>query len=111
MANVPYLWVVKVGITGSPALRLIQVNETNKGWDFYIFRIRIPFAWQVEQWVHEVMSWAKVSGFEGSGRTERFWFIAIFPTLFGAFLVVSVQWAIRILIVLALCWAAKNCNL
>jgi len=87
------------------------VNETNKGFDFYIFKIRIPFAWQVEQWVHEVMSWARVSGFEGSGKTERFWFIAIFPTVFGATLVVCVQWALRIFIVLALLWAAKNCTL
>jgi hypothetical protein len=111
MANIPYVWTVKVGITGSPALRLEQVNETNKGFDFYIFKIRIPFAWQVEQWVHEKMSWARVYGFEGSGRTERFWFIAIFPTLFGAFFVIAVEWGTYIFITIALLWAAKHCTL
>ena len=111
MGNLPYIWTVKVGITGSPALRLEQVNETNKGFDFYIFKIRIPFAWQVEQWVHEKMSWARVYGFEGSGRTERFWFIAIFPTLFGAFFVIAVEWGTYIFITIALLWAAKNCTL
>jgi hypothetical protein len=53
--------------------------------------MRIPFAWQLEQFVHERMKWCRVDGFEGTGRTERFWFLALFPTIAGAYLIAIIE--------------------
>jgi len=38
--------------------------------------VKIPFAWQLEQALHDWLSWLSVPFF-GSGRTEYFWFPAV----------------------------------
>jgi len=91
MGNLPFLWIVKIGITGNLDQRLEAVNKENQGFDFYLFYIWIPFAWQVEQWVHEKMSFFRVNWFRGTGRTERFWFLAIIPTIIGGLIVKILQ--------------------
>jgi len=106
--NIPYFWTVKVGITGDLKQRQRDIDRTNEGIDLRVFWLRIPFAYQVEQWVHEKMNWAKVGGFSGSGHTERFLFPAIFPAIFGALFVFIIKWIIIFSIAFLIGWAIIN---
>lgn len=97
--NFPFVWVVKIGITGSLARRHKDIDKSAPGWDFPIWYIRIPFAYQVEQFVHGLMGWCRVR-FWGSGHTERFWFIAAIPAIVISLAVFLVRWAVLAAVVL-----------
>jgi hypothetical protein len=96
--NFPFIWTVKIGISGDHKRRHKQVDKSAPGWDFIVYAVRIPFAYQVEQTVHGLMSWCRV-GFWGSGHTERFWVIAAIPAValsLAVFLLYQIFWVLVI---------------
>ena len=96
--NFPFIWTVKIGISGDHKRRHKQVDKSAPGWDFIVYAVRIPFAYQVEQAVHGLMSWCRV-GFWGSGHTERFWVIAAVPAValsLVVFLLYQIFWVLVI---------------
>jgi hypothetical protein len=95
--NFPFIWTVKIGITGDLARRVRQVDESAPGWDFPIWAVKIPFAYQVEQLTHGLMGWCRV-GFWGSGKTERFWLIAAIPAIILSLAVFAARWAVIIIL-------------
>jgi hypothetical protein len=96
--NFPFIWTVKIGISGNHKRRRREVDKSAPGWDFIVYAVRIPFAYQVEQTVHSLMSWCRV-GFWGSGHTERFWFVAAVPAValsLVVFLLYQIFWVLVI---------------
>jgi hypothetical protein len=96
--NFPFIWTVKIGISGDHKRRHKQVDKSAPGWDFIVYAVRIPFAYQVEQTVHGLMSWCRV-GFWGSGHTERFWVIAAVPAValsLAVFVLYRVLWVLAL---------------
>lgn len=96
--NLPYFWTCKVGITGYLDLRVQQIDEDNKGYDFPIFAIKIYGAYQVEQFVHGLCSFMRDRSFKGTGHTERFFVLAIIPAIAISIL----AWASEYLLYLAI---------
>ena len=70
----PFLVLTKIGITGNPEARIKEIQETSPGLDFMPVKIRIPFAYQVEQLLHRVFHFLHIPWF-GSGKTE--WFVGL----------------------------------
>jgi hypothetical protein len=96
--NIPFIWTVKVGISGNHKRRHREVDKSAPGWDFIVYAVRIPFAYQVEQTVHGLMAWCRV-GFWGSGHTERFWVIAAVPAVvlsLAVFVLYRVLWVLAL---------------
>ncbi len=87
LLNLPYFWVCKIGIGGN-LKRTKQVDRSSPGKDFVIFAWRIPFAYQVEQFLHRLF-WLFRIRFGGSGHTERFWSI-VAPFAVAVVLLVAV---------------------
>lgn len=102
--NLPYFWVVKVGIGGNVKRRLRQVDKENKGVDFLVFALRIPFAYQVEQFVHSAFSFLRINWSKGTGRTERFLFPVAVPAIILAVLVFFLEYAFYIILALVVSW-------
>ena len=71
LINLPYLWVVKIGIGGNLKARERQVDKSAPGIDLIIFAVWIPYAYSLEQAIHRLCKPLRVR-FRGSGRTERF---------------------------------------
>jgi len=69
----------------------MQIDRSAPGWDFIIFALPIPFAWQVEQFTHRICAPFRVR-FWGSGRTERFFIIAAIPAIALSLLVFAFSW-------------------
>lgn len=90
--NIPFIWVCKIGISGNVKTRHRQVDRTSRGIDIPVWYIRIYFAYQLEQWLHRVFSFARVR-FTGSGHTERFFIIAAVPALILSLLFFIIEWA------------------
>lgn len=113
MGNFPMLWIVKIGITGNPSARLRSVDKSAPGKDFYLFRVRIIWAYQIEQFVHALCFFLRVR-FWGSGHTERFLFPAAIPAVvFGlaVFVLEKAAWLflIYVLFQLASCTPYTPC--
>lgn len=106
--NIPFVFVVKVGITGDLDRRFAEIDKSNIGFDLPIFWARVPFAYQLEQWVHERCRIIQVHWFKGSGKTERFLFPAVIPTIVGVAFIRIVQWSIYFLIFALFAWAVIN---
>lgn len=107
LANFPFIWIVKVGIAGDVTKREKQIDKSAKGWDFCIFKIKILFAYQVEQFVHRLCSPIQVS-FDGSGKTERFFFLAAIPAFLLAVTVFVGEWLVYIGLLFAVSYAVAN---
>lgn len=83
LVNVPYVWVAKVGISGNAAKRKKEIDKSAKGKDLVLVKFRIHYAYQVEQFIHRLCAPIRVR-FDGSGKTERFFILAIIPAfIFG----------------------------
>jgi hypothetical protein len=104
--NFPFIWTVKVGISGDWKTRHKQVDKSAPGWDIPIWCIKIPFAYQVEQFVHGLMFWCRV-GFWGSGHTERFFILAAIPAILISLAVFVIRWALWGAVVLGVLWLWK----
>ena len=101
LGNFPFLWVVKIGIAGNLWKRERQVDRTAPGWDFVLFALYIPGAYQVEQWLHKICKPLRVS-FRGSGHTERFLFPAAIPAVITSLFVFVVSWGGLALLLIAI---------
>lgn len=79
LVNFPYFWVCKIGIAGGHRIfkRIKEVDRTAKGYDFPIFLMFMPLAYQTEQFCHDIFKGLKIDNFGGSGSTERFYSIVI----------------------------------
>lgn len=98
LGNFPFLWVVKIGISGDAIKRERQIDKTAKGWDFKIVYTRIWFAYQVEQFIHWMCDPIRVRNFGGSGHTERFYFPALLPALILMLIFKFLDWILIITI-------------
>lgn len=97
--NIPFVWVVKIGIAGDVAKRMKGVNKTSPGIDIPIWFIPIPFAYQLEQWLHRSLSFLQVP-FWGSGHTERFFILAAVPAILLSLIVFLLEWGFYLSFVL-----------
>jgi len=88
--NVPFIWVCKIGIGGKLKKRERQVDRSAPGWDFIVFAMPIPFAYQIEQAVHRLCAPLRVK-FWGSGHTERFFVLAAIPAIVATTLVAAIS--------------------
>ena len=96
IGNFPFLFVVKIGITGNLPERYKTIDKTSIGKDFVICRFNCYLAWDIERLNKILFGWLRVP-FNGSGRTERFLFIvAIFPFMLGLISII-LEYAIRFL--------------
>lgn len=72
----PNPFVFKLGIGGSWQKRMQGISGTMPGFVIPIFLVWLPFAYQIEQWMHRKMKRFGVR-YIGSGKTEWFFIIAI----------------------------------
>lgn len=115
--NIPFFWVVKIGVTGHFWRRWIDVCFDKGNWGF---DIPVPFmcfsvygAYNIEQanrrfWKKIFKNGAKIPGFMGTGKTERFWFFALIPAVLMMWLFFLVEWAIKIGVLYAGYLGLKN---
>ncbi|MEK7255996.1 MAG: GIY-YIG nuclease family protein, partial [Bacteroidota bacterium] len=93
--NLPFLVLVKIGISGDYKRRAREVNEAAFGWTIPVFAVKIPFAWQCEQNMHRLFG---IFNIRFGGSKEWFLFpvapVAIVIML-AAFLL---EWMVYILI-------------
>ena len=85
--NVPYWYVTKIGVTGSPANRLRSFREDTQcpGEDAYLFKVKVFGAYYIEQFLHRVFRMFRIR-WSGTGKTERF--LIIVAPIAIAFIVV-----------------------
>jgi hypothetical protein len=82
LLNFPFFWVIKVGITSRPDLRVDQIDKDNIGIDFLLFKAERYAAWPWEQIHHTLMSPLRWRWwFKGTGKTERFFLPVLIFTL------------------------------
>lgn len=82
MINIPLVIFVKIGITGVGASkRAKQVDEAAPGMPVPIMIMVLPFCYEIEQFLHGLFSFLRVSYYKGDGHTEWFLFIAGIPVL------------------------------
>lgn len=104
--NLPYFWIVKIGISGNAEKRRKEVDESAPGIDFLAWSARLPYAYQLEQWMHTVCrSVGLQARFSGSGHTERFYFPAAIIYFFTVLFSYIVYYTIHLLIVAVIIWA------
>lgn len=102
--NLPYFLVVKIGIGGDMWKRRRQVDKSAKGIDIPIWFIYIPFAYQLEQFIHSIMDFCHISGFGGSGHTERFFIIAAIPAIILSLLLFIFEYVFYLAAALLIAW-------
>lgn len=93
--NLPFFWVVKIGVTGHYWKRWIDVNKDNIGVDLPVFGIRCYLAYDIEQGNKEFCRRMRVHFFKGTGRTERFWIFAAIPAVLLSLLSFVVEWGLK----------------
>ncbi|MCF8246208.1 MAG: hypothetical protein K9J37_05360 [Saprospiraceae bacterium] len=99
--HVPFLFLVKLGISGNYKRRARQVGRQSFGWAVPIFAVRIPFAWQCEQTMHRLF---RVFNIHFGGSKE--WYL--FPIVPFAILIMTVaflmEWLLLSMVVVAVLW-------
>ena len=88
MANFPYIWKCKFGISGNVSGRRKNVSETTKGIVFKLAHANLPYGHALEQWLHGFYGFAHSPFKRGSGRTE--WFLNVNPVCLTAYVCASV---------------------
>jgi hypothetical protein len=83
MANFPYFWKCKFGISGNVKRRRENVSETTKGIVFKLAHANLPYGHALEQWLHGFYGFAHSPFKRGSGRTE--WFLNVNPVCLTAY--------------------------
>lgn len=109
MWAVPQIWLVKIGISGGLKYRAKRISETIRGFVVPIFVIRIPFAYDVEQWLHRVFSFAHAPQKGVSGGSE---FFAAYIAPMAVVLMLFIQlfyWSILVSAALFLSWLLAGC--
>lgn len=82
MANFPFVWWVKIGITGVGVLkRAKNIDIDMPGVPVPVAFVPAPFVYQIEQTLHDLCSPIRCRFYRGSGHTEWFWFPAAAPAL------------------------------
>lgn len=84
MGNLQYFWKSKWGISDRTKTRLSQVDKSTPGDVYTILKTQIPFAWQVEQFVHSLYKITNAPFTGKDGGSE--WFLNINFLVGGAFL-------------------------
>jgi hypothetical protein len=101
LGNAPYIFLVKIGISGKSSRRVKEVSASVPGTCFCIFSVDLPFAWQFEQALHRGLFFLNVR-FGGSKE----WYF--FPAAFVAFPVMVflkvAEWALWIIGALVALW-------
>lgn len=85
---IPNPFVFKCGIGGSWMRRMDGISKSIPGFVLPVFLVWVPFAYQIEQWMHRQMRPINVPYF-GSGRTEWFFVLGILfviPAMAAAFI-------------------------
>ncbi len=79
MANFPFFMLNKFGISDEVKNRTKNVSDTTPGVVFTLLSIRMPWGYEIEQWVHNLYRLQNVKFWTGSGRTE--WFLNLSPVV------------------------------
>lgn len=106
MVNIPFFWWVKIGITKrSTGHRAKGIDKPMPGFPLPIFAVPLPFAYQVEQWLHDVLRGLSFRFYSGDGSTEWFWLPAILVAIpvLSVLFVLSLTFFFGIAFILA-CW-------
>ncbi len=84
LVNIPFIWIVKIGISGDGKKRARDIDKSAIGIDVLVCKLRFPFAYHTEQLIHSacrLFSLHKLlfvpRSWFGSGKTERFFFLAV----------------------------------
>lgn len=89
MVNFPFVWWVKIGITGVGVLkRAKSIDIDMPGVPIPIAFVPAPFVYQIEQALHELCRPISARFYSGSGHTEWFWF----PAAAAALVVIVGLW-------------------
>ena len=107
LINLPFFWIVKVGITADPKRRWNDIDRSSPGKDVAIFWIKIWGAYYVEQFVLSMCSPLRRK-FWGSGRTERFLFLAAIPAIVLSLFIYLLEYAIYIGLSVLFFWILFN---
>jgi len=101
LLNFPYIFLVKIGISGKSSRRVREVSAAVPGTCFCIFAVDLPFAWQCEQALHRGLFFLNIK-FGGSKE----WYF--FPAAFVAFPVMvflkGTEWLLWFLVALVALW-------
>lgn len=73
LANIPYIFKCKFGITEHVKARRSNVSETTKGFVFPVMYLRMNSGHNKERFIHALYFWANAPFSKGSGRSEWFW--------------------------------------
>lgn len=77
MANMPFIWKSKFGISDTVARRRADVSESTAGYVFPVVSAKITSAHSKEVFIHALYAWANAPFSKGSGRSE--WFLNVSP--------------------------------
>lgn len=105
MGNFPFFWKVKIGITtfGKIKKRRKSVSRTTKGYVFPIFFSILPFGVRsLEQDLHKLFKVAHMPFKKGSGRTEWFFILVLFPAVLFILIETFARWCPLIFLILYL---------
>lgn len=108
LINIPMIFVVKIGITGSLWSRISSIDKDNYGWDIPIFVIPVYGAYWIEQTNKRLCKSMQVNFFSGTGKTERFWIPAMFPALILAILAFVGEWVFYCAVGFFIFWTFLN---
>lgn len=77
MVHIPFVWWVKIGITGkSASKRASGIDRQMFGFPLPVFFCFVPGAYHIEQALHRNLSSLNVRFYKGSGASEWFWILA-----------------------------------
>jgi len=75
---VPQVWAIKIGYTGSSiGSRVRGTSKAVFGFTLPIGFVVVPFAWHIEQALHDLFRGLQIRFYRGDGHTETFWIIAL----------------------------------
>ena len=75
---IPQIWAVKVGYAGSSiGSRVKGTSKAVFGFTVPIGFVICPFAYALEQWLHDMLSGIRLDFYSGDGHTETKWLPAI----------------------------------
>jgi len=87
---VPQVWAIKVGYTGSSIRSRVRgTSRAVFGFTLPIGFVIVPFAWRMEQAIHDLLRGLQIRFYRGDGSTETFLIIAL---LFVAPLFAVIWW-------------------
>lgn len=82
MIHFPFLWWVKIGITGRTAeKRASDIHRAVFGFPIPVFVVILPGAHYWEQFLHGLCRPLQARFYRGDGASEWFWFPAAVPAL------------------------------